>query len=233
MCKKNASWSQTQRAPGTLQALSSRSARADGNVCPLWWASTGRLLLCLLSRGHWQGPWGLQRPSLAWPTLPASPPRSRSRNTRSYRAQQMPCNTLTCLQLTTPWISRCGCYRKPQTFDIRTFLSQTLCFGSPLWACPSRQDGVGIATVKWRKVVKLFYARCAVVNLGWQEAHSGQFLCPVQQAMTFSDCKHDPTHLKDNFSHRLNCINLLSEKIKSSLVFFSIAQLTIVSLSMF
>ena len=81
--------------------------------------------------------------------------------------------------------------------------------------------------------MKLFYARCPVVNLEWQEAHSGQFLCPVQQAMTFSDCKHDLTYLKDNFSHRLNCINLLSWKIKSSLVFFSIAQLTIVSLSMF
>lgn len=86
--------------------------------------------------------------------------------------------------------------------------SQSFCFSSPQWACQS--EGVDIATLKWRKVLKLFHARCAAVNLGWQEAHSGQFLCPVQQAMTFSDCKHDPTHLKDNFSHRLNCINLLS-----------------------
>lgn len=51
---------------------------------------------------------------------PCLPPWSRIRHTSSYRAQQMPCNTLTCLQLTTPWISHCGCYPKPQTFDICT-----------------------------------------------------------------------------------------------------------------
>lgn len=51
---------------------------------------------------------------------PCLRPRSRSRHTSSYHAQQMPCNTLTCLQLTTPWISHCGRSPKPQTFDICT-----------------------------------------------------------------------------------------------------------------
>jgi len=63
--------------------------------------------------------------------------RSRSRHTSSYHAQQMPCNTLTCLQLTTPCISHCGCYPKPQTFDIcmlclRPFASVAL--GGPVQA---------------------------------------------------------------------------------------------------
>lgn len=56
------------------------------------------------------------------------PPRSRGRHTSSYHAQQMPCNTLTCHHLATPWTSHCRHYPDPQTFDMCT-----LCF-SPFWA---------------------------------------------------------------------------------------------------
>lgn len=44
-------------------------------------------------------------------------------------------------------------------------LSRSFCFGSPWWACRSRQDGRGIAAVEWQKGLKLLHARCAAVNL--------------------------------------------------------------------
>lgn len=57
-------------------------------------------------------------------STPCLPSRSRSRHTSAYHTPQMPCNTPTCLQLTTPWIFHSGRYPKPQTFRTRT-----LCLG--------------------------------------------------------------------------------------------------------
>lgn len=53
----------------------------------------------------------------------------------------------------------------PKTFEILHALSQTFSFSSPLWACQCWWDGIAIATVPWQKVLKLFHASCAAVNL--------------------------------------------------------------------
>lgn len=127
------------------------------------------------------GPSGisLQRPSLTWPTLPASP------NKQEQAHKQLSCSTNALQHPDMPSVSHSLGFSlwvlsKPTDVWYPYTLPQIFCFSSPWWASPSTQDGVDIATVKWRKVVKLFYARCAAVNLGWQDAHSGWFLCPVQ-----------------------------------------------------
>lgn len=159
-------------------------------------------------------PWGQSLQlgsSLAWPHSLCVP---RDRHPAIITLSKCPATPWPAITEPLPGLLPAGLSRAPDTHIC------TLCL-RPFWAlCPSRWDGADIATVKWRKVVKLSCIRCAAVNLGWQEAHSGQFLCPVQKVMTFPDWKHDPMHLTDNCSHRLNCINLLSQKIKSSLVFF-------------
>lgn len=157
-------------------------------------------------------PAGSAEPLFGLATLPVCPrggAGAGQEDRSSYHPQQMPRNTLTCHHLLLPGLLTAGLSNGPDIWYLYT-LSQT--FLGPQSVCPSRWDGVDTAMVKWKKVVKLFCIRCVAVNLEWQEAHSGQFLCPVQKVMTFPDWKHDPMHLTDDCSHRLNCTNLLNKR---------------------